>query len=295
MMMNMEGRPLLLWTVIDCMHPLRSPPHPPPFPHPPPKPPTRTTTDRETFGLEMSAELKGVCSPSFDSWLIVSQAVANVALAAQFKAAGRSRRFVDQVGEGTGWDAVAAKKGGGVEYLGDGRGMERNTGYVLYYRVCGCVWMYVHMWPIEQPEPDPPLLLPSTPPQPNPTTQYAPTADPRQVENQGLILAHFHGFINRSALPPNVAFFGQDKAPLPCGSVESAAVTVEGKRAIAAKALALPDDINYLGACCVVCCGVWCVVCGVVCSVVWCAVICGVLWREKGGGEKGREVSWRWR
>lgn len=45
----------------------------------------------------MSAELKGVCSPSFDSWLIVSQAVANVALAAEFKKAGRCRRFVDQV------------------------------------------------------------------------------------------------------------------------------------------------------------------------------------------------------
>lgn len=131
-----------------------------------------------------------------------------------------------------------------------------------------------------------------------------------------MILAHFHGFIDRSTLPPNVAFFGQvitpasdpahtlittfdcllfrsagdgptheegtqrpaqpvpsasqpvsqsftftqnpnnpnnpnphqDKAPLPCGSVESAAVTVEGKTAIAAKALAHPLDIDYLGA-----------------------------------------------
>lgn len=128
-----------------------------------------------------------------------------------------------------------------------------------------------------------------------------------------MILAHFHGFIDRSTLPPNVAFFGQvinyasnpathldhhfdcwllvrrgtdargghatpspaqpvrqpasqsftltlnpnnsnnpnpqqDKAPLPCGSVESAAVTMEGKTAIAAKALAHPLDIDYLGA-----------------------------------------------
>ncbi len=64
-----------------------------------------------------------------------------------------------------------------------------------------------------------------------------------------MILAHFHGFIDRASLPHNVAFFGQDKAPLPCGSVEAAAVTVEGKNAIAERALAHPQDIDYLGAC----------------------------------------------
>ena len=39
--------------------------------------------------LEGSEDLQHVTSPSFDSWLILSQAAANVALARRLKAAGR--------------------------------------------------------------------------------------------------------------------------------------------------------------------------------------------------------------
>jgi hypothetical protein len=67
------------------------------------------------------------------------------------------------------------------------------------------------------------------------------------VENKGVAIAHFHGFVQRSALPPNVAFFGQDRQPLPCGSVESALLTIEEKRVIADKVLALEEDIDYAG------------------------------------------------
>ncbi len=103
--------PWLIDTIHDptkshaCSDPSKQPPlpatspcpNPPHSMHPPPtRPPKNPNPDRETFGLEMAAELKGVCSPSFDSWLIVSQAVANVTLAAKFKQAGRCRRFVDQ-------------------------------------------------------------------------------------------------------------------------------------------------------------------------------------------------------
>lgn len=119
--------------------------------------------DADTFHLETSAALKGVTSPSFDSWLILAQAAANVSLAKRLKAAGKAASY------------VAA------------------------------------------------------------------------VENEGLALAHYHGFVARDALPAGVAFFGQDKPPLPCGSVDAALITLEEKAAIGDKVLAAPGDVEYQG------------------------------------------------
>ncbi|KAI8471996.1 MAG: hypothetical protein J3K34DRAFT_218294 [Monoraphidium minutum] len=119
--------------------------------------------DPESIQLQVSRALGDITSPSFDSWLILSQAAANVALARRFKAAGRSRRYVSM------------------------------------------------------------------------------------VENQGVALCHFHGFVRRGALPANVAFFGQDRLPLPCGSVESAVLTIQEKDAIADKVLGCDHDIDYAG------------------------------------------------
>jgi hypothetical protein len=42
-----------------------------------------------------------------------------------------------------------------------------------------------------------------------------------------MALCHFHGFIDQGALPRSMAFFGQDRLPLPCGSVQSALLTVQ--------------------------------------------------------------------
>ncbi|KIY93739.1 hypothetical protein MNEG_14222 [Monoraphidium neglectum] len=119
--------------------------------------------DPDSLMLEVSRSLGDITSPSFDSWLILSQAAANVALARRFKAAGRSRRYVDM------------------------------------------------------------------------------------VENQGVALCHFHGFVRRAALPANVAYFGQDRLPLPCGSVESAVLTIQEKAAIAEKVLSCDRDVDYAG------------------------------------------------
>jgi len=142
--------------------------------------------DPERISLEMSRALGDITSPSFDSWLILSQAATNLALARRFKAAGRSARYVDL------------------------------------------------------------------------------------VENKGVAVAHFHGFVQRDALPPNVAFFGQDRLPLPCGSVESALLTIEEKGAIADKVLALEEDIDYAGA--------W----------VEGGVLVGACEEREGGGERKR-------
>lgn len=69
----------------------------------------------------------------------------------------------------------------------------------------------------------------------------------RMVENDGVALCHFHGFIPRAALPPNVAFFGQDRLPLPCGSIESALLTIEEKGAIGDRVVSLDFDLDYAG------------------------------------------------
>ena len=53
----------------------------------------------------MSAALKGVTSPSFDSWLILAQAAANVSLAKRLKAAGKAAAYVQAV-EAEGFDAA---------------------------------------------------------------------------------------------------------------------------------------------------------------------------------------------
>ncbi|GBF97036.1 hypothetical protein Rsub_09509 [Raphidocelis subcapitata] len=117
----------------------------------------------DALHLQVSRALGDITSPSFDSWLILSQAAANVALARKFKAAGRSARFV------------------------------------------------------------------------------------KIVETEGVALCHFHGFVRREAVPGNVAFFGQDRLPLPCGSVESAVLTIQEKGTIADKVLRCEKDIDYAG------------------------------------------------
>ena len=119
--------------------------------------------EADAFALETSAALKGVTSPSFDSWLILAQAAANVSLAKRLKAAGKAAD-------------------------------------------------YVHA-----------------------------------VECEGLALAHYHGFVARDALPAGMAFFGQDKPPLPCGSVDAALITLEEKAAIGDKVLACDGDVAYAG------------------------------------------------
>jgi hypothetical protein len=96
----------------------------------------RLSFDPDGIALEVSRAIGDITSPSFDSWLILAQAAANVSLARRFKAAGVCRKYVDM------------------------------------------------------------------------------------VERRGVAVAHFHGFVARGAVPPNVAFFGADRNPLPCGSIE---------------------------------------------------------------------------
>jgi len=55
------------------------------------------SANTENVFLEMSAGMKGTTSPSFDSWLILAQAAANVAIAKRLKEGGRSHSFVDMV------------------------------------------------------------------------------------------------------------------------------------------------------------------------------------------------------
>jgi len=119
--------------------------------------------EADAFALETSAALKGVTSPSFDSWLILAQAAANVSLAKRLKAAGKAAAYV------------------------------------------------------------------------------------QAVEAEGLALAHYHGFVDRAALPPTMAYFGQDKPPLPCGSVDAALITLEEKAAIGDRVLAVDGDVVYDG------------------------------------------------
>jgi len=51
----------------------------------------------ENVFLEMSAGIKGTTSPSFDSWLILAQAAANVAIAKRLKEGGRSTKYVEMI------------------------------------------------------------------------------------------------------------------------------------------------------------------------------------------------------
>lgn len=130
--------------------------------------------DPDTVELEVSRAIQDITSPSFDSWLILGQAATNVGLARKFKVRLRVQRWC--------FLQEAACKAG------------------------------------REQQQRPPL-------RPSSTTQHAPSALPpsaskRQaagrsrkyvdmVEKQGVALCHFHGFVPRKALPPNVAFFGQ--------------------------------------------------------------------------------------
>ena len=99
----------------------------------------------------------------------------------------------------------------------------------------------------------------------------------KMVESDGVALCHFHGFIPHKALPPNVAFFGQDRLPLPCGSIESALLTIEEKGAIGDRVVGLDFDVDYAGALLL---ALWllassCVCCLCVGCDALCCVLCG--------------------
>ena len=138
--------------------------------------------------MEQAATMKDTTSPSFDSWLILAQAAANVSLARRFKEEGICQSFVDM------------------------------------------------------------------------------------VEKEGMALCHFHGFIDRAAIPESMvsqqhvehhdrtpsslvltsladeqAFFGHDQLPLPCGSVDSAYLTIREKCRVADKVVALGNNTAYQG------------------------------------------------
>jgi len=55
------------------------------------------SVNSDNIFLEMAETIKSTTSPSFDSWLILAQAAANVAMAKRFKEEGVSPAFVDMV------------------------------------------------------------------------------------------------------------------------------------------------------------------------------------------------------
>jgi len=68
---------------------------------------------------------------------------------------------------------------------------------------------------------------------------------PRMLQSQGAALAHWHGLVNRSLLPPGYFVYGQINPPVSCSTHQSAMYALTGK--LSALQRSLVEGVEFIG------------------------------------------------
>jgi len=68
---------------------------------------------------------------------------------------------------------------------------------------------------------------------------------PRMLQSQGAALAHWHGLVNHSLLPPGYFLYGQSNPPVSCSTHQSAIYALTGK--LSAVQRSLEEGVEFMG------------------------------------------------